>query len=131
LKLPRPDPYLYYLEAVTILKQHGEEHAQVLQDLAVAEKSIQDCALCYVASGKVHEEQNELPDALADLQKAVSLASDLSEGWYHLASVYDRMGSAPKAAKARARFQALKANADEHEKNLLRGVLMQSLGEAK
>jgi tetratricopeptide (TPR) repeat protein len=92
LKLPGPDPHLYYLEAVTLIKQHGQEHAQILADLAAAEKSIPDCALCYVASGKVHEEQNELPVALSDLQKAIRLAPDLSEGWYHLASVYDRLG---------------------------------------
>jgi len=128
LKLPGPDPYLYYLEAVTLLKLHGQQYAQILGDLAAAEKSIPDCALCYVASGKVHEEQNELQDALPDLQKAIRLAPDLSEGWYHLASVYGRLGYTAEAGKAREHFQALKANKDEREKEMLRGVLLQSLG---
>ena len=128
LKLPGPDPYLYYLEAVTLIKQHGQEHGRILSDLSAAEKSIPDCALCYVASGKVHEEQNELPVALSDLQKAIHLAPDLSEGWYHLASVYDRLGNTTEAAKARERFQAIKVNADEREKEMMRGVVLHSLG---
>jgi tetratricopeptide (TPR) repeat protein len=128
LKLPDPDPYLYYLEAATMIKQHGRERAQILSDLAVAKKSIPDCALCYVASGKVHEEQNELQDALADLQQAVRIAPDLSEGWFHLAAVDGRLGNAAEAAKAREHFQALKANADEREKEMMRGAVIQSLG---
>jgi len=128
LKLPDPDPYLYYLEAATLLKQHGREQAQILNDLMVAERRIPNCALCYVASGKVHEEQNELQAALADLEKAVRIAPDLSEGWYHLATVYTRLGEAAEAAKAREHFQAMKANADEREKQMMQGVLLESLG---
>jgi tetratricopeptide (TPR) repeat protein len=128
LKLPDPDPYLYYLEAATLLKQHGREQAQILDDLSVAERRIPNCALCYVASSKVHEEQNELQLALADLEKAVRLAPDLSEGWYHLAAVYSRLGEAAEAAKAREHFQAMKANADEREKQMMQGVLLESLG---
>ena len=128
LKLPEPDPYLYYLEAATLFKQHGAEQAQILNDLNVAERKIPDCALCYVASGKVHEHQNELQPALADLEKAVGLAPDLSEGWYHLAAVYARLGKAEEAGKAREHFAAMKANADEREKQMMRGVLLKSLG---
>ncbi len=128
LKLPEPDPYLYYLEAATLLKQHGAGQAQILNDLNVAERKIPDCALCYVASGKVHEHQNELQLALADLDKAVRLAPDLSEGWYHLAVVYARMGKTEEAGKAREHFEAMKANADEREKQIMRGVLLKSLG---
>ena len=128
LKLPEPDPYLYYLEAATLFKQHGDEQAQILNDLNVAERKIPDCALCYVASGKVHEQQNELQLALADLEKAVGLAPDLSEGWYHLAAVYARLGKAEEAGKAREHFAAMKANADEREKQMMRGVLLKSLG---
>ena len=128
LKLPDPDPYLYYLEAATLLKQHGPEQAQILNDLEVAERKIPDCALCYVASGKVHEQQNDLQLALRDLEKAVRLAPDLSEGWYHLATVYARRGEIAKAAKAREHFAAMKANADEREKQMMRGALLKSLG---
>lgn len=128
LKLPDPDPYLYYLEAVTLFKQHGPQRAQILDDLSMAEKSIPKCALCYVASGKVHEEQNNTRGALADFQTAVGLAPDLSEGWFHLAKAYDRLGDSSQAAKARKHFQAMKANEDEREKEMMRGVLLQSLG---
>lgn len=127
LKLPDPDPYLYYLEAVTIIKQHGREYAQILRDLNAAERRIPNCGLCYVASGKVHEKQNGLQDALSDLQKSVQLAPDLAEGWYHLAAVYDRLGDATHAAEARSHFRALKENADEREREMLRGALIQSL----
>ena len=128
LKLPDPDPYLYYLEAVAMIKQHRDEDAQILGDLEAAEKSVPNCALCYVASGKVREKRNQLRDALSDLQKATQLAPDLSEGWYHLAAVYDRMGDTADASAARSRFQALKENADEREKDMLRGALLESLG---
>ena len=128
LKFPEADPYLYYLEAATLLKQHDAEQAQILNDLKVAERKIPDCALCYVASGKVHEQQNELHLALADLEKAVRLAPDLSEGWYHLAVVYARLGKTEEAGEAREHFEAMKANADEREKQIMRGVLFKSLG---
>jgi len=127
LQFPVPDPYLYYLEAAALLKQHGQEKAQILRDLAAAEKGIPNCALCYVTSGKVHAELNDLRSALTDLQQAVKLAPDLSEGWYHLASVYDRLGHPAEAAKARERFQALKANADEREKQMMRAAVLGSL----
>ncbi len=128
LKLQDPDPFLYYLEAAAMLKQHSGGHAQILGDLTAAEKGIPNCGLCYVDSGKVHEQQNDLPAALADLQKAVSLAPELSEGWYHLASVYARLGNSAQAAKARKHFQAMKANQDEREKEMMRQMLMRSLG---
>jgi len=128
LKFPHPNAYLYYLEAVTLLKQHSREHAQILGDLAVAEQNIPDCALCYVASGKVREGQNDARGALSDFQKAVHLAPDLSEGWYHLASVCNRLGDTVEAAKAREHVQAIQANEDEREKEMMRGVILQSLG---
>jgi tetratricopeptide (TPR) repeat protein len=128
LKLPDPDPYLYYLEAVTMIKQHRQEDAQILGDLDAAERGVPNCALCYVASGKVREKQNQLREALSDLQKAIRLAPELSEGWYHLAVVYDRLGDTADASAARSHFQALKENANEREKDMLRGALLESLG---
>ena len=128
LKLSDPDPYLYYLEAVTLLKSNGRQHAQILSDLAAAEKNIPACALCYVASGKTREQQNNLPGALSDFQAAVKLAPGMPEGWYHLASAYDRIGRKADAAQARERFQKTKANDDEREKEMIRGFFLQSLG---
>ena len=65
---------------------------------------------------------------MADLEKAVRLAPDLSEGWYHLAVVYARLGKTEEAGEAREHFEAMKANADEREKQMMRGVLLQELG---
>jgi len=128
LKRGTPDPYLYYLDAAILQKQHVREYARILADLSVAEKNIPGCALCYVASGRSHEEQSDLPAALSDFQKAVQFAPDLSEGWYHLASVSERMGKTTEAAQARAHFQQMKENLDEREKEIMRGVFLQSLG---
>jgi tetratricopeptide (TPR) repeat protein len=128
LALPDPNPYLYYLDAAVLLKQQGGEHARILSDLAAAEKSMPACALCYVASGKVREQQNDLTGAFSDFQTAVRLAPGLSEGWYHLASVSDRMGKKSEAAQARQHFEQMKANDDQREKDMMRDVFLQNLG---
>jgi tetratricopeptide (TPR) repeat protein len=128
LALPDPSPYLYYLNAVVLLKQHVGEYARILSDLGAAEKRIPACALCYVASGKAREEQNDLTGALSDFQTAVHLAPGLSEGWYHLAAVFDRMGNKAQATEARRHFQQMKAGEDEREKEMMRDVLLQNLG---
>jgi tetratricopeptide (TPR) repeat protein len=128
LALPDPNPYLYYLDAVILLKQHSGEYARVLSDLGAAEKSMPACALCYVASGKAREEQNDLPGALADFQTAVHFTPRLTEGWYHLAAVSDRIGNKAQATEARQHFQQMKASEDEREKEMMRDVLLLNLG---
>jgi len=128
LALPDPNPYLHYLDAAILLKQHSGEYMRILSDLAAAEKSMPACALCYVASGKAREAQNDLTGAAADFRTAVRLAPSLSEGWYHLASVSDKMGQKTEAAQARQHFQQMKANEDEREKEMMRDVFLQSLG---
>jgi tetratricopeptide (TPR) repeat protein len=127
LELPDPNPYLYYLDATVLLKQHGGEYTRILSDLAAAEKAMPNCALCYVASGKGREQQDDLTGAFSDFQTAVRLEPGLSEGWYHLASVSDRMGKKSEAAQARQHFEQMKANEDEREKDMMREVFLQSL----
>lgn len=126
IALPDPNPYLYYLDAVASLKQH--DNARILADLAAAEKGLPSCALCYVASGKAREQQGDLPGALSDFETAVHVAPGLSEGWYHLASVSDRMGKKDEAAQARGHFQRMKVSEDEREKELMEGVFLEGLG---
>lgn len=126
IALPDPNPYLYYLDAVASLKQHDD--ARIIADLAAAEKGLPSCALCYVASGKAREQQGDLSGALSDFETAVHVAPGLSEGWYHLASVSDRMGKKDEAAQARGHFQRMKVSEDEREKELMQGVFLQSLG---
>ena len=128
LALPDPDPYLYYLDAVILLKQHGGEYPRILSDLDAAQKSMPTCALCYIASGKAREEQNDLTGALSDFQTAVRLVPSLSEGWYHLAAVSDRLGNKAQAREAREHFQQMKASDDEREKEMMRDIFLQTLG---
>jgi tetratricopeptide (TPR) repeat protein len=128
LKLPNPNPYLYYLEAAVLLKQHTGEYARILDDLSVAEREILACSLCYVASGKAREEEGDLTRALSDFEMAVKLGPGLSEGWYHLASAYDRLGKKDEAARAREHFHQMKQKEDESEKEVMRGVVLQSFG---
>jgi Flp pilus assembly protein TadD len=128
LKLPNPNPYLYYLEAAILLKQHTGEYARILGDLSVAEAHIPDCSLCYVASGKAREEEGDLARALSDFETAVQLGPGLSEGWYHLASACDRLGKKAEAARAREHFHQMKQKEDESEKAVMRGVVLQSFG---
>jgi Flp pilus assembly protein TadD len=128
LDVPNPDGYLYYLDAVILLKQHNREYPRILSDLAAAEKSIPDCALCFIASGKAREEQQDLRGALSDYETAVRLVPGLSEGWYHLASACDRLGRKTEAAQARSHFQQMKANDDEREKEMMRAVFLRGLG---
>jgi hypothetical protein len=57
---------------------------------------------------------------------AVQLGPGLSEGWYHLASVYDRLGKKVEAARAREHFHQMKQKEDEGEKEIMRTVVLQS-----
>ena len=59
---------------------------------------------------------------------AVQLGPDLSEGWYHLASAYDRLGKKAEAARAREHFHQMKQEENESEKEMMRGVVLQSFG---
>ena len=73
------------------MKQHTGDYARILDDLSVAEGDIPACSLCYVASGKAREQEGDLGRALSDFEMAVRLVPSLPEGWYHLASAYDRL----------------------------------------
>jgi len=128
LALPEPNPYLYYLDAVALLKRHESSDARILSDLAASEKAIPGCALCYVASGKAREEQSDLAGARSDFQTAVRLAPGLSEGWYHLALIDDRLGEKAEAAQARQHFQQMKLSEDERDKEMMRSVFLETLG---
>ena len=128
IALPDPNPYLYYLHAAVLLRQHGQDQSRILSDLAEAERKLPSCALCYVASGKTREQQGDLHGALSDFQTAVRFAPGLSEGWYHLASLDEKMGRKEQAAQARRHFQEMKLSEDEREKELMRGVLIETLG---
>ncbi len=127
LKLANPDPYLFYLDAVIRAKQQPGDERVILADLAIAERALPSCALCYIASGKVRQQHNDWAGALTDFQQAIRLDPNLAEGWYHLASVYERLGRHSEAAQARQHFQHIKTSDELREKEMMRSVLLQTL----
>ena len=129
LHLPAPNPYLYYLDAAILERQHSRESAHIFQDLAAAEKGIDECALCYVVSGKVREAQGDLSAAASDFETAVRMTPDLSEAWYHLASAYDRLGRTSDAARARERHNQLRAGKEDRDRQMLQNVILKGIGE--
>jgi tetratricopeptide (TPR) repeat protein len=129
LGLPGPNPYLYYLDAAILAKQHSRDYARIFQDLAAAEKGIAVCPLCYVVSGKAHEGQGDWSAAASDFETALRITPDLSEAWYHLASAYDRFGRTSEAARARERLNQLRAGKEDRERQMLQNVILESIGE--
>jgi tetratricopeptide (TPR) repeat protein len=125
---PDPFPYLYYIHAAALLKQQSQDYAVILNDLALAERSIPACSLCYLAQSKAHQKMGERDAATADLEKAVGLDSTFSEAWYRLASLYDQGGRHTEAQQARRRFEELKEDKANRETEMLRDVFLKTLG---
>jgi Flp pilus assembly protein TadD len=113
-----------------MLKLHSREHERIFRELAIAENDIPSCSLCYLAQSKAHQEVGDLEAAIADLESAVRLAPDYAEAWYHMAYLYERLGRHAQAARARQRFQELKARKENHETEMLRNAFIQTLGGA-
>jgi tetratricopeptide (TPR) repeat protein len=125
---PAPFPYLYYIHAVALLKQQSKDYDAILKDLALAERSIPRCSLCYLAQSKAHQKMGECDAATVDLGKALELDSTLAEAWYRLASLYDQEGHHAEAQQARRRFEELKENKGDRETEMLRDVFLKTLG---
>jgi tetratricopeptide (TPR) repeat protein len=125
---PDPFPYLYYIHAAALLKQQSKDYDGILKDLALAERSIPACSLCYLAQSKAHQKMGERDAATADLEKALEMDSTLAEAWYRLASLYDQEGRHAEAQQARRRFEELKENKANRETEMLRDVFLKTLG---
>jgi len=125
---PDPFPYLYYIHAAALLKQQYKDYDGILKDLALAERSIPACSLCYLAKSKAHQKMGERDAATADLEKALEMDSTLAEAWYRLASLYDQEGRHAEAQQARRRFEELKENKANRETEMLRDVFLKTLG---
>lgn len=128
LDLPRPDPFLEYLDASILVKQHSQEYPRIFSELDTAAKAIPACGLCYVAAGKAHEQQGSLPDATRDFETAVQVTPHLSDAWYHLAATYARAGRPSDAARARHEFERLKTGNENHEADMLREAFLKTMG---
>ncbi len=125
---PAPFPYLYYIHAAALLKQQPQDYNGILKDLALAERAIPACSLCYLAQSKAHEKSGERDAATVDLERAVGLDSTLAEAWYRLAGLYDQAGRHAEAQQARRRFEELKENKTHGETEMLRDVFLKTLG---
>ena len=127
LATPGSPAYLYYLHAVILLKRRSSDQEQVLRELAIAERGVPSCSLCYIAQSKAHEALGNLQAAIADLETAIRLAPSYPEAWYRLAPLYERVGRLADATKARGQFQKFKADKENRESEMLRNVFMQTL----
>ena len=127
---PNPDPFLYYLHAVSLLKLQSGNFDRMLDEMTRAIQGIPSCALCYFQRSKVHQKKGDLLAASSDLQRAVTLDHNYSDAWYRLAMVYDRLGKAQQATWAREQFSRLKTLKSDRETDLLQRSFMKSLGVA-
>ncbi len=125
---PDISPYLYYIHAAALLKQQSKDYEGILKDLALAERSIPACSLCYLAQSKAHLKMGKRDAATADLEKALQLDSTFAEAWYRLASLYDQEGHSAEAQQARHRFEELKENKANRETEMLRDAFLKTLG---
>ena len=124
-------PYLYYLDASILVKLQSREFKRIFDELRIARSKIPSCSLCYLTESKAYEAEGNLDEALADLETATRLDSSLSEAWYRLAALYRRIGRSADASLAQDRFQALKADKEGREVEMLRENFLQSLGAAQ
>ena len=127
LEEPDPLPYLYYIHAAALLKQQSRGFEGILKELAIAERAIPACGLCYIAASKAHQKMGDRTAATTDLEKALKLDSSLAEAWYRIASLYDQEGRHDEAQVARHRFEDLKGRKSSGESEMLRGVFLKTL----
>ena len=100
----------------------------MLKDLETAHRNISGCAFCYFMQSKVHQEMDDDTAATADLEARVGRVDpQFSQGWYRLANLYQRSGRPVDAAKALARFRAIKTAQNDREAEYLRRVLLDAL----
>ena len=100
----------------------------MLHDLNEAKRGIPNCAFCYFAESKVHQEMGDEGAAIADLEELVTrVDAGFSQGWYRLANLYQRAGRHDDAGKALARFRSIKATQTDIEAEYLRKVFLSAL----
>jgi tetratricopeptide (TPR) repeat protein len=128
LRSSSPSPYSYYVHAAALLKLNSTDYARMLRELAAAERGIPSCTLCYFERSKVHQAAGDMQAAIADLEILVTrIAPDFDQAWYRLAALYQRAGRQQDSVRARARFEAIKANNADPDTELIRTTLLPSL----
>lgn len=131
LGMSHPPAYLYYLDAAILLKRQSHDYQRILNELAIAERSIPACSLCYLTASKAHQALGNVGAAIADLETAARLAPEFPEAWFRLAPLYERVGQRTRAVRAREQFQKLKAGKENREAEMLRNAFIQTLGSSE
>jgi len=129
LAAAHPNPYLYYLHAAALLKLQSKDYNRISRDLAIASAAIPECTLCCLAQSKVHEARGDLQSAITELEKAVKLDPNFEEAWYHLSTIYGRVGRREEATRASAEFSRLKSEKTNRDTEILRDVFLKTLSE--
>ena len=126
---PGAPPYLYYLNAASLMKLKSRDYGAILGNLDRATHDMSDCSFCYLALSKVHEEMGNERAAIADLETLVGRVDpEFSNGWYRLANLYQHAGRSADSAKALERFHAIKTAQTDREAEYLRAFFLSELG---
>lgn len=131
LKASEPHPYLYYLDAVILLKTQSTDHRRMLDHLGRAVGAEPKCCLCYVARGKVLEAIAKPEQAIRELEMAVSLDRTLSEAWYRLSRLYKLSQRSEDAVRALEQFNRVKTEARDREIEMVRDLFVRSMENGK
>lgn len=107
LKKPRPDYYLEHLEAMVLYRASPGLRSQALEAVNRALQANAGFAPSYFLRGKIRMEQNDLPGALTDFERAVALDPKYPLPYYKMAQIYGRQGRAQEADAARRKFSEL------------------------
>lgn len=126
---PGAPPYLYYLHAASMLKLNSKDYESMLTDLETATRTIPGCSFCYFTESKVHQAMGDERAAIADLETLVSRVDpEFAQGWYRLASLYERAKRQADAGRALDRFRAIKTAQNDRETEYLRKLFLSALG---
>lgn len=125
---PGAPPYLYYLHAASLLKLNSKDYTTMLRDLDAAGRSIPACAFCYFEQSKVHQEMGQDAAAIGDLEALVErIDPEFAQGWYRLSNLYQHAGRSEDAARALARFRAIKTAQTDRDTEYLRKLFLSAL----
>ena len=131
LNSPHPSPYLYYLDASVLVKLQSQQYKRIFEELRIAQREIPSCSLCYLTQSKAHQAQGNLAAAIADLEIGTRMDPSFPEAWYRLAALYRSEGRSADATRAQDRFQALKADKEGREIQMLRDNFLQTMDAAQ
>jgi tetratricopeptide (TPR) repeat protein len=121
-------PYVFYLRAASRSKLNSTDWDGMLADLDAAQKSIPDCAICWLLRSKIDQARGNLSAGIADLEHVVRTNPSFSQAWSRLAMLYQRANRIEDANHARERYQRVRAKEQvDEEKQLAERYLLSGL----